>query len=115
VTVKVDTGDLGWRRRDLDREFFSFIKGIGMQIGLVDPTAHQKLAFNNALAPDETNKQNQLGALYHVVTTSRSVSPVWRPHTTASLVGERPNLVERNTKSRGCDDGGEVWDGRDRH
>jgi lactate 2-monooxygenase len=64
VTVKVDTGDLGWRRRDLDREFFSFIKGIGMQIGLVDPTAHQKLAFNNALAPNETDKQRQISHYY---------------------------------------------------
>lgn len=77
LVVTLDTFDLGWRTRDLDRGYFPFIKGIGVQIGLEDPVAHEKLGFN-PLAPNATDEQKQMAALYHVVTTSRGVSPVWR-------------------------------------
>lgn len=77
LVVTVDTWDLGWRTRDLDRGFFPFIDGVGVQIGLEDPVAQRKLGFN-ALAANATQEQKRLAALYHVVTTSRGVSPVWR-------------------------------------
>jgi lactate 2-monooxygenase len=77
LVVTVDTWDLGWRTRDLDRGFFPFIKGIGVQIGLEDACAHEKLGFN-PLAPNATDEQKQMAALYHVITTSRGISPVWR-------------------------------------
>ncbi|KAK4495876.1 hypothetical protein PRZ48_013144 [Zasmidium cellare] len=76
LVVTVDTWDLGWRTRDLDRGFFPFIRGIGVQIGLEDPVAHQKLGFN-PLAKNATAEQKQTAALYHVITTSRGISPVW--------------------------------------
>lgn len=76
LVVTVDTWDLGWRTRDLDRGFFPFIKGIGVQIGLEDACAHEKLGFN-PLSPNATDEQKQLAALYHVITTSRGVSPIW--------------------------------------
>lgn len=76
LVVTVDTWDLGWRTRDLDRGFFPFIKGIGVQIGLEDPVAHEKLGFN-ALSPNATAEQKQMAALYHVITTSRGISPIW--------------------------------------
>jgi lactate 2-monooxygenase len=76
LEITVDTWDLGWRTRDLDRGFFPFIKGIGVQIGLEDPVAHQKLGFD-ATAPNATAEQKQMAALYHVITTSRGVSPMW--------------------------------------
>ena len=77
LVVTVDTWDLGWRTRDLDRGFFPFIRGIGVQIGLEDACAHEKLGFN-PLAPNATAEQKQMAALYHVITTSRGISPVWR-------------------------------------
>ncbi|KAK5945218.1 hypothetical protein PMZ80_002422 [Knufia obscura] len=77
LVVTVDTWDLGWRTRDLDRGFFPFIRGIGVQIGLEDSCAHEKLGFN-PLAPNATAEQKQTAALYHVITTSRGISPVWR-------------------------------------
>jgi hypothetical protein len=64
VTVSVGTGNQGWRRRDLDREYFPFVKDIGEQIGLVDLGAHQKLGSNDALAPNETDKQRQISHYY---------------------------------------------------
>lgn len=76
LVVTVDTWDLGWRTRDLDRGFFPFIRGIGVQIGLEDACAHEKLGFN-PLAPNATADQKQQAALYHVITTSRGISPVW--------------------------------------
>ncbi len=77
LVVTVDTWDLGWRTRDLDRGFFPFIRGIGVQIGLEDPVAHKQLGFN-PLAANATAEQKQTAALYHVITTSRGISPVWR-------------------------------------
>lgn len=76
LEVTVDTWDLGWRTRDLDRGFFPFIRGIGVQIGLEDPVAHEKLGFN-PLAPNATADQKRMAALYHVITTSRGISPIW--------------------------------------
>ncbi|KPM37857.1 hypothetical protein AK830_g8706 [Neonectria ditissima] len=76
LVVTVDTWDLGWRTRDLDRGFFPFIQGIGVQIGLEDACAHEKLGFN-PLSPNATAEQKQTAALYHVITTSRGVSPIW--------------------------------------
>lgn len=76
LVVTVDTWDLGWRTRDLDRGFFPFIRGSGVQIGLEDPVAHKKLGFN-PLAPNATAEQKQTAALYHVISTSRGISPVW--------------------------------------
>ena len=77
LVVTVDTWDLGWRTRDLDQGFFPFIRGIGVQIGLEDACAHEKLGFN-PLGPNATAEQKQMASLYHVVTTSRGISPVWR-------------------------------------
>ncbi|KAF2655830.1 FMN-dependent alpha-hydroxy acid dehydrogenase [Lophiostoma macrostomum CBS 122681] len=76
LVVTVDTWDLGWRTRDLDRGFFPFIEGVGVQIGLEDPVAHEKLGFN-PLASNATMEQKQMAALYHTITTSRGISPVW--------------------------------------
>ncbi|KAK7426014.1 hypothetical protein QQZ08_007462 [Neonectria magnoliae] len=76
LVVTVDTWDLGWRTRDLDRGFFPFIQGIGVQIGLEDACAHEKLGFN-PLSANATAEQKQTASLYHVITTSRGVSPVW--------------------------------------
>jgi lactate 2-monooxygenase len=76
LVVTVDTWDLGWRTRDLDRGFFPFIDGIGVQIGLEDPVAHQKLGFN-PLDANATAEQKQTAALYHTITTSRGISPTW--------------------------------------
>ena len=76
LVVTVDTWDLGWRTRDLDHGFFPFINGIGVQIGLEDRVAHQKLGFD-PLAANATAEQKQMAALYHTITTSRGVSPVW--------------------------------------
>ncbi len=77
LVVTVDNWDLGWRTRDLDRGFFPSIQGIGVQIGLEDACAHEKLGFN-PLAPNATAEQKQMASLYHVITTSRGISPVWR-------------------------------------
>ena len=74
LVVTVDTFDLGWRTRDLIRGFFPFIKGIGVQIGLEDACAHKKLGFS-PLAPNATAAQKEEAALYHVITTSRGISP----------------------------------------
>jgi lactate 2-monooxygenase len=40
LVVTVDTWDLGWRTRDLDRGFFPFIDCVGVQTGLEDPVAY---------------------------------------------------------------------------
>lgn len=76
LVVTVDTWDLGWRTRDLDRGFLPFLDGVGVQIGLEDPVAHQKLGFN-PLSANATIEQKQTAALYHTITTSRGMSPVW--------------------------------------
>jgi lactate 2-monooxygenase len=72
LVVTVDTWDLGWRTRDLDTRFFLFIGGVGVQIGLEDPIAHEKLRFN-PLAKNATKEQKQTAALYHTIVTSRGV------------------------------------------
>jgi lactate 2-monooxygenase len=76
LVVTLDTWELAWRPRDLKTGFFPFIKGIGTQIGLEDECAHAKLGFN-PLSPDATAEQKMLASLYHVVTTSRGISPTW--------------------------------------
>jgi lactate 2-monooxygenase len=94
LVVTVDTWDLGWRTRDLDRGFFPFINGVGVQIGLEDPVAHQKLGFN-PLAKNATAEQKQMAALYHVITTSRGISPVWRNITKLRDVwGDKPIVLK---------------------
>jgi lactate 2-monooxygenase len=60
----------------LDRGYFPFLEGVGVQIDLEDPVAHQKLGFN-PLATNATAEQKRTAALYHTITTSRGVSPVW--------------------------------------
>lgn len=94
LEITVDTWDLGWRTRDLDRGFFPFIRGIGVQIGLEDPIAHQKLGFN-PLAPNATAEQKRMAALYHVITTSRGISPVWRNLTQIrDIWGDNPIVLK---------------------
>jgi isopentenyl diphosphate isomerase/L-lactate dehydrogenase-like FMN-dependent dehydrogenase len=94
LVVTVDTWDLGWRTRDLDRGFFPFIKGIGVQIGLEDACAHEKLGFN-PLAQNATDEQKQMAALYHVITTSRGISPVWeRLPTLRKIWGDGPIVLK---------------------
>jgi lactate 2-monooxygenase len=77
LVVTVDTWELAWRPGDLDTGYLPFLHGIGTQIGLEDECAHAKLGFN-PLAPDATTEQKELASLYHVVTTSRGVSPTWK-------------------------------------
>ena len=62
LVVTVDTWDLGWRTRDLDRGFFPFIRGIGVQIGLEDACAHEKLGFD-PLAPNATAETEADGGI----------------------------------------------------
>ena len=76
LVVTVDTWDLGWRGRDLDRGFFPFIEGQGVQIGLEDEVAHEKLGFD-ASRGNASAEERTMAALYHTITTSRGVSPVW--------------------------------------
>lgn len=76
LVLTLDTWDLAWRPRDLETGFFPFIKGIGTQIGLEDSYAHSQLGFN-PLDPSATAEQKKLASLYHVITTSRGVSPKW--------------------------------------
>jgi isopentenyl diphosphate isomerase/L-lactate dehydrogenase-like FMN-dependent dehydrogenase len=65
-----------------------------VQIGLEDPVAHQKLGFN-PLARNATAEQKQLAALYHVITTSRGVSPVWRNITKLrDMWGDKPIVLK---------------------
>lgn len=94
LVVTVDTWDLGWRTRDLDRGFFPFINGVGVQIGLEDPVAHHKLGFN-PLAKNATAEQKQMAALYHTITTSRGVSPVWENlHKLREIWGDAPIVLK---------------------
>ena len=44
--MTVDKWDPAWRTKDLNRGFFSFINGVGVQTGLEDKVAHQKLGFD---------------------------------------------------------------------
>lgn len=76
LVVTVDTWNLGWRTRDLDRGYFPFIHGVGVQIGLEDACAHEKLGYD-PLAPGASAEQKRNASLYHVITTSRGVSPTW--------------------------------------
>lgn len=76
LVVTVDTWELAWRPKDLDRGYFPFINGIGTAIGLEDKIAQQSLGFS-ALDRSATAEQKMMASLYHVVTTSRGVSPVW--------------------------------------
>jgi lactate 2-monooxygenase len=76
LVVTVDTWALAWRPGDLDRGTFPFINGLGTSVGLEDPVAHQKLGFD-ATASNATADQKLTANLYHVVTTSSGISPVW--------------------------------------
>jgi lactate 2-monooxygenase len=77
LVVTVDTWDLGWRTRDLDRGFFPFINGVGVQIGLEDPVAHQKLGFNplanNATVPYHHYIKRNQSSLGECVQTERNL------------------------------------------
>ena len=76
LVVTVDTWELAWRPRDLNEGFFPFIKGVGTHIGLEDPTAQKHLGYN-ALDESASLEQREMANLYHVLTTSRGVSPTW--------------------------------------
>jgi lactate 2-monooxygenase len=74
LVVTVDTWELALRPRDVDIGFFLFVNGIGTQIGLEDKVAQAKPWFN-ALDPYSSTEQRQMANLYHLVTTSRGMSP----------------------------------------
>lgn len=76
LVVTVDTWELAWRPRDLEEGFFPFINSIGTQIGLEDSYAHSQLGYD-PLAEGITPYQKKIASLYHVVTTSRGISPQW--------------------------------------
>lgn len=92
LVVTVDTWDFGWRTRDLDKGYFPFALGEGVQIGLEDPVAHEKLGFD-PLAGNATAEQKQMAALYHAIVTSPGVSPVW---------GDLKKLREIWVRAFGC-------------
>lgn len=76
LIVTVDAWELAWRPRDLETGYFPFINSIGTQIGLEDSYTHSQLGFD-PLAEGATLEQKKLASLYHVVTTSRGISPRW--------------------------------------
>lgn len=76
LVVTVDTWELAWRPRDLERGFFPFIDGLGTALGLEDPVAQSQLGFD-ATQKMATKEQKKMANLYHVVSTSRGVSPRW--------------------------------------
>jgi lactate 2-monooxygenase len=76
LVVTVDTWELAWRPRDLETGYFPFINSIGTQIGLEDSYAHSQLGYD-PLADGITLDQKRIASLYHVVTTSRGISPRW--------------------------------------
>ncbi|TVY93604.1 putative lactate 2-monooxygenase [Lachnellula willkommii] len=76
LVVTVDTWELAWRPRDLESGFFPFIDGLGTTLGLEDPVAQRQLGFD-ATQKRATKEQKQMAKLYHVVSTSRGVSPRW--------------------------------------
>jgi hypothetical protein len=87
------------------------IRGIGVQIGLEDACAYEKLGFN-PLAPNATAAQKQEAALHHVITTSRGISPVWRNLTKLrNIWGGRPDHTEGDSDRRRCEDRACVWYG----
>lgn len=94
LVVTVDTWALAWRPRDLDRGFFPFINGIGTSVGLEDETAQGKLGFS-ALASGATAEQKAAASLYHVITTSAGVSPVWENlHLLRKWWGKKPIVLK---------------------
>lgn len=94
LVVTVDTWELAWRPRDLETGFFPFIEGICTSLGLEDPVAQRKLGFN-ATTPGAAEEQKKLASLYHVVTTSRGVSPTWENlHKLRSWWGDRPIVLK---------------------
>jgi isopentenyl diphosphate isomerase/L-lactate dehydrogenase-like FMN-dependent dehydrogenase len=94
LVVTVDTWELAWRPRDLEMGFFPFINGIGTSLGLEDPVAQRQLGFD-ATAPGATDEQKKLANLYHVVTTSRGVSPTWENlHKLRSWWGDGPIVLK---------------------
>jgi lactate 2-monooxygenase len=67
---------------------------VGVQIGLEDPVAYQKLAFD-PLAANATAEQKRTAALYHAVVTSRGNSPVWENIWKLREVwGDKPIVLE---------------------
>jgi lactate 2-monooxygenase len=94
LVVTVDTWALAWRPRDLDRGLFPFINGMGTSIGLEDETAQHKLGFNS-LASGATAEQKTTASLYHVVTTSAGVSPLWKNlHLLREWWGNKPIVLK---------------------
>jgi len=94
LVITVDTWELAWRPRDLETGFFPFINGIGTSLGLEDPVAQQHLGFD-ATAPSATEEQKKLANLYHVVTTSRGVSPTWENlHKLRTWWGDSPIVIK---------------------
>jgi lactate 2-monooxygenase len=94
LVVTVDTWSLAWRPKDLDRGFFPFINGVGTSIGLEDEIAQKKLGFS-ALASGATAEQKATASLYHVITTSAGVSPVWEKlHLLRELWGAGPIVLK---------------------
>ncbi|KAI9743770.1 MAG: hypothetical protein M1818_002503 [Claussenomyces sp. TS43310] len=76
LVVCLDTWELAWRPRDLETGFFPFIDGVGTSVGLEDPVAQRQLGYK---VTDKmvTEEQIKMASLYHVITTSRGVSPRW--------------------------------------
>jgi lactate 2-monooxygenase len=67
---------------------------VGVQIGLEDPVAYQKLAFD-PLAANATAEQKRTAALYHAVVTSRGNSPVWENiRKLREVRGEKPIVLK---------------------
>jgi lactate 2-monooxygenase len=94
LVVTLDTWELGYRPRDLTSGYFPFIRGIGVQLGLEDEVAHKKLGFN-PLAASATKQQKEMAAMYHVLNTSRGVSPTWsRLKVLRELWGPKPIVLK---------------------
>ena len=94
LVVTLDTWQLSWRPRDLDTGFFPFVQGIGTQIGLEDKCAHEKLGFD-ALAPGSTQEQKAIASLFHVLSTTRGISPRWENlKLLRELWGEKPIVLK---------------------
>lgn len=94
LVVTLDTWELGWRPRDLETGFFPFIKGIGTSLGLEDPVAQRQLGYK---VTDEgvSEAQIQMANLYHIVATSRGLSPKWENlHKLRSWWGDGPIVLK---------------------
>lgn len=94
LVVTIDTWELAWRPRDLATGFFPFIEGVGTSVGLEDPVAQRQLGFD-ATEKGATEEQKKMANLYHVITTSRGVSPRWENlHKLRSWWGDRPIVLK---------------------